>query len=250
MDGGGTLLDIEYLVDDAGRRVAAFGYWAGFAGCAVGLMTWVGQRLGNDPVVAPLVPYRDKSHLVAELSRDLAQAAAKAGYKPSVIIVGAKGRVGSGAGDLANALDLPITRWDLEETAPGGPFEEILAHDLFVNCVLVNGKIPPFIDMESLSRPGRTLSVVSDVSCDPGEFNPVPIYTAPTTFSSPVTRIMDSPAPLDLTAIDHLPSLLPVEASEDFSKQLSPYLMQLNDDLNGVWQRANTVFQNKTIELR
>ena len=29
--GGGTLLDLEYLTDETGRRVAAFGYWAGFA---------------------------------------------------------------------------------------------------------------------------------------------------------------------------------------------------------------------------
>lgn len=28
--GGGTLLDLEFLVDDNGRRVAAFGYHAGF----------------------------------------------------------------------------------------------------------------------------------------------------------------------------------------------------------------------------
>ncbi|MEO0749213.1 MAG: saccharopine dehydrogenase, partial [Pseudomonadota bacterium] len=28
--GGGTLLDIEYLVEPDGRRVAAFGYWAGY----------------------------------------------------------------------------------------------------------------------------------------------------------------------------------------------------------------------------
>ena len=30
--GGGTLYDLEYLVDETGRRVAAFGYWAGYAG--------------------------------------------------------------------------------------------------------------------------------------------------------------------------------------------------------------------------
>ena len=33
---GGRLLDLEYLTLESGRRVAAFGYWAGFAGAAVG----------------------------------------------------------------------------------------------------------------------------------------------------------------------------------------------------------------------
>ena len=34
-EGNGALYDLEYLVDDGGRRVAAFGYWAGFAGAVV-----------------------------------------------------------------------------------------------------------------------------------------------------------------------------------------------------------------------
>src|SRR5690242_5589776 len=34
--GGGMLLDLESLTDEAGRRQAAFGYWAGFAGAALG----------------------------------------------------------------------------------------------------------------------------------------------------------------------------------------------------------------------
>ena len=193
---------------------------------------------------------RDKAHLISELDRDLAWAVSGSRDKPSVIIVGAKGRVGSGAGDLADALGLPVTRWDLEETAKGGPFDEILAHELFINCVLVDRRIPPFTDLHHLSTPYRKLTVISDVSCDPGEFNPVPVYTAPTTFASPTIRIIDATTPLDLTAIDHLPSLLPVEASDNFGRQLLPYLMQLNDGLTGVWHRANKVFQDKTRQLR
>src|SRR5271163_962180 len=41
--GGGTLLDLEFLVDEKGRRVAAFGYHAGFAGAALALETWAWQ---------------------------------------------------------------------------------------------------------------------------------------------------------------------------------------------------------------
>lgn len=48
--GGGTLLDLEYLVDDTGRRVAAFGYWAGYIGAALAVL----QRRGELPV--PLRP--------------------------------------------------------------------------------------------------------------------------------------------------------------------------------------------------
>lgn len=244
--GGGKLLDIEYLVDDNGRRVAAFGYWAGFTGCAVGLMAWAGQQLERDPILDKLKPYASKDKLVAELNADLDQITRTSGSSPTVIIIGAQGRVGAGARELAHALDLDVTLWDLEETSGGGPFAAILRHDLFVNCVLVQEKIPPFVTMESLSTPGRKLSVISDVSCDPGEYNPIPIYKEPTSFAHPVVKVMDGAPPLYLTAIDHLPSLLPVEASVDFGRQLLPHLLTLNWDTTAVWQRALRVFEEKT----
>lgn len=42
--GGGSLFDLEYLVDENGRRTAAFGYWAGYAGAAVALKCWAAQQ--------------------------------------------------------------------------------------------------------------------------------------------------------------------------------------------------------------
>ena len=36
--GGGALLDLEYLTDDHGRRLAAFGYWAGYVGAALAVL--------------------------------------------------------------------------------------------------------------------------------------------------------------------------------------------------------------------
>ena len=150
VQGNGVLLDIEYLVDEGGRRVAAFGYWAGFTGCAVGLKAWAGQQLGHSPVVSQLKPYQSKDELVRELNFDLKQAEQITRRQPTVIVVGAKGRVGTGAVDLVDAIGISVTRWDLEETSGGGPFREILQHDLFVNCVLVEKKIEPFVTMESM----------------------------------------------------------------------------------------------------
>lgn len=245
--GGGALYDLEFLVDDDGRRVAAFGYWAGFAGAAVGVMTWCGQALGSQPVVAPLSDYPDRDALVADLKERLQEAARAAGRPPTVIVIGARGRSGSGAVDLARALGLEVSAWDMEETAKGGPFDEVLAHDIFVNCVLVFSAVPPFVTMEGVRAPGRTLSVVSDVSCDPyGDYNPVPLYAECTSFEHPALRVLDGDPPLDLVAIDHLPSMLPKESSEDFSKQLLPTLLQLGAPDKGVWGRALDVFKEKS----
>ena len=233
-DGGGRLLDLEYLLDDNGRRIAAFGYWAGFAGAALGVMA----RLAQPGMVGPVGSYANKYLLLAELS-DLPE---RSGRRPRAIIIGAKGRCGSGAAELCRVLDIETTLWDLEETTEGGPFPEILEHDIFLNCVFVRSAVPPFLTPDFLDR-ARRLSVIVDVSCDPfADYNPLPVYEQCTTFSRPAWRIRHQPL-LDLVAIDHLPSMLPEESSEDFSAQLLHVLLELPD--GRAWQRASKLFEEK-----
>ena len=67
----------------------------------------------------------------------------------------------------------------MAETAKGGPFQEILDVDIFVNCIYLSSPIPPFLSEEFLKARGkdRRLSVVVDVSCDTtNPHNPIPIY--------------------------------------------------------------------------
>ena len=241
-EGGGALYDLEYLTDDAGRRVAAFGYWAGFAGAAVGLKTWAAQQAGALPGPARVGVYPGRDALLDDLRGDLAAGLASGGASPRVIIIGALGRVGTGAADLAEALGLAVTRWDVEETAHGGPFPEILAHDIFVNCILARPGVPVFVGPEAPAAP-RRLTVIADVSCDPGSaYNPVPVYDRATSFDAPVIRVTAGPPPLDVTAIDNLPSMLPVEASGDFAAQLLPALATLDRIGEGVWARTRAEF--------
>ena len=81
---------------------------------------------------------------------------------------------------------------DMAETAKGGPFQEILDVDIFVNCIYLTSKIPSFITREQIIDAGkqRRLSVVVDVSCDTtNPFNPIPIYSINTTFSNPTVPV-------------------------------------------------------------
>ena len=104
--------------------------------------------------------------------------------------------------------------------------------------------------MESLAQNSRRLSVISDVSCDPyGTYNPVPIYENTTTFEEPCLEVIVDDNPLHLIAIDHLPSLLPRESSEDYGEQLLPFLATLGDQEMDVWKRARSVFVDKTSDL-
>jgi saccharopine dehydrogenase (NAD+, L-lysine-forming) len=142
-----------------------------------------------------------------------------------------------------------------ETKAKPGPYQEIIESDVFVNCIYLSAKIPPFIDTESLASSSRKLSVVCDVSCDTtNPHNPIPIYTINTTFDKPTVAVELSKeandVPLSVISIDHLPSLLPREASEAFSEALLPSLLELKDRSNArVWKQAEKLFDDKVASL-
>ncbi len=236
--GGGTLYDLEYLVDGDNRRVAAFGYWAGYAGAAVALKCWIAQQKGQ--IAGAVSAYPSANHLLADLQSDLVGTGT---HRPTALIIGALGRVGTGAADLCTAMGVPTTRWDMAETAHGGPFPEILAHDIFFNCILARPGTPVFVPESALHLP-RRLSVIGDIACDPdSDFSPIKVYDRTTTWNAPALRVHQA-RPLDVTAIDNLPSMLPLESSQDYAGQLLPSLLTLTDLEHGVWKRAKDTFLN------
>jgi saccharopine dehydrogenase (NAD+, L-lysine-forming) len=232
--GGGTLYDLEYLVDADGRRVAAFGYWAGYAGAAVALLCWAAQQRGQ--ICGPVAAYPNANALLADLQSRLPAT------RPSAIVIGALGRVGTGARDLCRAMGVPTTDWDMAETAHGGPFPEVLAHDIFLNCIFASPGTPVFVPASALTG-ARRLSVIGDIACDPGsDFSPIKVYDRTTSWDVPALRVAAAPV-LDVTAIDNLPSLLPLESSEDYAGQLLPTLLTLGDLDAPVWARARALFE-------
>ena len=233
--GGGTLYDLEYLVDDSGRRVAAFGHWAGYAGAAVSCLAFAAQPRGG--VCAPVATWPDAAALTAEVGA----AITATGLTPNAIIIGAKGRVGTGAAEFCRAVGIPATLWDMAETARGGPFPEILEHEIFLNCILATPGVPVFVPAVAKTAP-RALRVIGDIACDPAsDFSPVKVYDRTTGWDMPALRVHDSP-PLDVMAIDNLPALLPVESSHDFAARLLPHLLAIGRLDQGVWARAEAEF--------
>ncbi len=241
--GGGTLYDLEYLVDETGRRVAAFGYWAGYAGAAVALKCWAAQQRGQ--IAGAVHKHNSKAALLADLGAEFAPFGTR---RPHAIVIGALGRVGTGASDLCAALDVPVTKWDMAETASGGPFPEVLAHEIFLNCILARPGCPVFVPA-SAKTGSRKLTVIGDIACDPtSDFSPIKVYDCATDWNEPALRVHDTP-PLDVTAIDNLPSLLPVESSEDYAGQLLPSLLTLVSIDAGVWGRAKAEFDRHAASL-
>lgn len=248
--GNGTLYDLEFLEDDNGRRVAAFGFHAGFAGAAVGVLAWANQLTGEK--MGQLEPYNYESELVERVKQKMAAT----GKAPRALIIGALGRCGSGAIDLLRKAGVPednIIRWDMAETAKGGPFKEVVEDaDIFINCIYLSKPTPPFVTKELLESDSRSLRVVVDVSADTtNPHNPVPIYDIATTFAEPLVDVPTTKGPkLEVCSIDHLPSLLPREASESFSSALMPTLLQLPQrDTAPVWVRAKELFDKHVARL-
>ncbi|KAL8857386.1 MAG: hypothetical protein Q9178_006013 [Gyalolechia marmorata] len=264
--GGGVLYDIEFLTHPPatpgtlGKRVAAFGYYAGFAGAAIALLAWAHQLIKPTTPLPSVMPsdYPSQSHLEKAIKQALEHAIPiNDSQPPRVIVIGALGRCGTGAVECCRAVDvIPdsfIEKWDMDETEAGGPFCEIVGSDIFINCIYLSQPIAPFVTTDSLSEPGRRLRVISDVSCDPSDpNNPVPLYHQNTTFVKPTLSLAIKGDGPDLTmiSIDHLPSLVAREASEDFSGLALPSLKTLNKrDEPGVWKRAEKVFREKSSNL-
>ncbi|KAJ5760701.1 Saccharopine dehydrogenase [Penicillium odoratum] len=257
--GNGLLLDLEFLTDEVGRRVAAFGFSAGYAGSALAVKNWAWQLA--HPNGAPLpgeVPYANQGLLIESVKESVEAGKKISGKYPTILVIGALGRCGKGAVQLAKDVGIPesnIIQWDMAETKKGGPFEEIVTSDIFINCIYLSSKIPAFVDVESLSTPKRALSVICDVSADTtNPFNPVPVYSITTTFDKPTVPVTlpagNENPPLSVISIDHLPSLLPRESSEQFSEALMPSLLQLKDRTTArVWKQAEELFQEKVATL-
>ena len=236
--GGGKLYDLEFLEDENGRRVAAFGWHAGFAGAALGLLSLAEQLQGRR--LGPQAAYPNEDELLkrtcaaVEVIREHRQ-----DKRVTALVIGALGRCGRGAIDclVKSGVQLDdVARWDLQETsAKSGPYQEIVDSDLFINCIYF--------------------------SCDtPNPHTPIPIYSVNTTFERPTVDVPGVDG-LEVISIDHLPTLLPRESSEAFSHDLLPSLLQLpyiqNDEhaldalqkehaegQGAVWARAEKLFQH------
>jgi saccharopine dehydrogenase (NAD+, L-lysine-forming) len=226
--GGGMLLDLEYLTGADGRRLAAFGYWAGYTGAALAAAHHSGV------LAAPLRPGTQR-----DMDETLRRC--RPGGATRALVIGALGRSGRGACDALAAAGITPTRWDLPETRVLDT-AALLGHALLVNTVLSTQPAEPFLTKDDFGDPRRMLTVVADVSCDVGSpCNLLPVYDTPTTWRDPVRRLTAGPPPLDLIAIDNLPALLPAEASADFSAQLLPHLAGLGS-VTPPWQRCIAAF--------
>jgi alanine dehydrogenase len=237
--GGGKVIDLEFMLNENKRRVAAFGYWAGYVGAALGaLYAKTPNKESTTTALNELKQFKDKQDLIDFVKDQINNETGEA------IIIGCNGRSGTGATDFMSSINWQTTGWDQKDTAPGGPFKEILNYDVFVNCVLAMTKMAPFVTKDLIESHNQKLKVISDVSCDPdSDCNMVPLYSEATVLSNPVLKVTDGDHPVQITAIDNLPSILPKESSYDFSGQLEPFITDFTEESGPIKAALDIYFE-------
>ncbi|WP_232830058.1 NAD(P)-dependent oxidoreductase [Lewinella sp. IMCC34191] len=249
-----THIDYEYLTDDRGRRLIAFGYWAGMVGAHNGVWAYA-KRSGKLelPRLKDVYDY----------------AAAKKVYRatklPAIrVVLTGTGRVGSGAArvlkdmgfkkvspeDFLGETEGPVfTQLAVEDYAahPDGrpvkrkhfykhadeyvsTFDRYAARaDIFINGIFWDGKAPAFFTREDMGSADFRINTIADVTCDIAPAASVPSTLRASTIADPVFGYDPASGEetppyrdgvVDVMSIDNLPSELPRDASKAFGQTL------------------------------
>ncbi len=262
------LIDYEAMVDDRGKRVAAFGYYAGVVG-AHNTMYAFGKRTGliHMPRMKHLHDYAEARDFYESID-----------IPPMKVVVTGTGRVGKGA--VRVLKDMGLTEVTPEAFLAGQllppscftvlspeyyvqhregkafvksdfylnpadysssfrPFTRVA--DVFINAILWKDDAPAFFTVNEMASPEFRIHTIGDITCDIAPHSSVPSTIRPSTIQDPVygydPQTQQEAPPysenvIDVMAIDNLPSELPRDAATAFGAALLEYV--LPDLLNGM----------------
>ncbi len=253
------LIDYEVLTDESGKRVIAFGYFAGMAG-AHNTIYALGQRMG----AFDLVRMKD-CHDYAAVKRHYAHLP----LPPVKIVLTGTGRVGRGAAQVLRDMGIQQVspQTFLEDTfsqavftqigalwyvrrRDGRPFDraDFYAHpeayesafepftqvaDVMIHGIYWDPAAPRFFTRQDMMRANFRIRTIGDVTCDIAPNASIPCTLRPSTIADPVygyDPATNSEVPpyqaafFDVMAVDNLPSELPRDASHAFGQQFIEYV--------------------------
>lgn len=211
------LYDLEYFVNSEGKRLVAFGYFAGFVGAGLGLLQYI-QKI-NGTQLSNLKYWLSYHDILNEINQFPLPNNLK------VCVIGPNGRCGQGALkllDMFGIVPVKLTRTDVKS--------QLEDFDIVINTICLSEPVGAWYDHNTHFYKN---TVIVDVSCDyTSPNNPIKIYQNKTTWSQPVFSYNKF---VDIIAIDNLPSLLPINSSTEFSSLLTGLLMEFSLDPNKYW---------------
>jgi len=255
-----TLIDYECLVDNKGKRVIAFGRWAGIVGAHNGLVVW-GKKF-NKFDWGRCGDFKDYEEL---------QAFYKTQKLPAIkIAITGGGRVALGAIEIMDHLDVRrvshadfvnkqfdeavYVQLDCEDLyrrkSDNGfgipefyqkpelyksifePYKSVV--DVFINAIYWDPKAPKYFELNEIEEPNFKMDVIADITCDIAPDASVPVTYRATEVPELAMGIdrnsKEEVAPfqqgtIDVMSIDHLPSELPRDASTDFGNMFVEHVI-------------------------
>ncbi|GAB5552466.1 MAG: NAD(P)-dependent oxidoreductase [Saprospiraceae bacterium] len=254
------LIDYEVLTDELGRRLIAFGKFAGMVGAHNGLLTY-GLRTGAFDL--------QRMHKF----KDYAEA--KAAYTtmewpPVKVVLTGNGRVANGAAlvlkdmgiqqvspkdflakDFTKAVFTQLSVKDYVAREDDTSFEiqqffqnpqnykSIFAPytqraDIMINGIYWDNAAPAFFSKEEMAEPDWKIGVIADVTCDIAPVSSIPSTLRASTIADPFfaydPKIHKEVAAftkgaIDMMTIDNLPNELPRDASTAFGQQFIEHIL-------------------------
>lgn len=220
-----TLYDLEYFLDDNNKRLVAFGYYAGIVGCYLGLLNFYNKT--NNINITELTYLDSYDVLIKNLENIINQKNIK------IAIIGPTGRCGKGVETVLNDLKIKYDNF-YKETCKNN----LKNYDIVYNCILLNSYIEPWFTKDTVFE--KNITIV-DISCDYSNiYNPIKIYNKLTDWKNPIYSYNKY---VDIIAIDNLPSLLPMESSIEFSKNVTELLKDFREDKNNYWKNNYKIYK-------
>ena len=276
------LIDYEVITDEWGRRLIAFGRFAGMVGAHNGILMY-GRRTGQFelPRMKDFYNYAEAQAFYEE----------KLELPPVRIVLTGTGRVGQGAAQVLRDMGIrqvspndflvktykePVFALlmsdDYVQRKDGSAFDKDDFHltpelfestflpftkvcDLMINGVYWDNKAPAFFTLEDMRSPEFTIQAIADITCDIAPVSSIPSTLRASTIADPIFGFdpqteeeveAHAPDAIDMMTIDNLPSELPRDASEAFGQMfIERVLPELLDPNSEVIERATIAKDGK-----
>lgn len=275
------LSDYEYLKDTSGKRVIAFGRWAGIVGAHNGILTY-GKRTGNFDLKA-MNQCKDFEEAVSYY-KDIKLGKAK-------IVLTGTGRVANGSAEVLDKMKIKkvsaseFLNQDFDEAvycqleteemfvkAADGTFDNDFYNDprgyvsafekftkvadVMINGIYWDNNGPAFFSKEDMKSGDFNIKVIADITCDIAPEASIPSTLKASTIADPifgydVQAEKESNAHqagvIDMMTVDNLPNELPRDASEDFGNQFQEYVLEelINDKNKMIYNSSITTKEGK-----
>ena len=227
-----TLYDFEYMVDETGHRLLAFGHYAGIVGAGLGLLQYF-ARISEDTYICKLQSWTD----AADYEQDMRAVAdcLRLTQPPRIAVLGPRGRCGRAVCEFLDTMGFPYVGLDKHDSKT----DLLDRFDIVYNCVLLATDQEEVWITADQAEAQIDHKVIVDISCDVTKRNNPfrELYQDVGTWTQPVQVV----APfVDALVLDNLPSLLPKSSSIAFSGTLTDLLLSKDD---GPWARARAEFE-------